>query len=174
MVTASTLEQFKAHSLAVFSAINTGLQTDQHLADAEKTVKWCGEVEERLEAAKQHALSQTENIDALFRTIDEITVRGLNEFQRSGVTVRDFEAFQVAHRPPRKEPPPRKQRYNGADHRKYVEEEEDLALLKRIEAMRDVGVSHFKAEKLTGINRTVIRRIVQKYGLDYPSSSRAK
>jgi predicted phage-related endonuclease len=73
MVTASNLEQFKAHSLAVFSAINTGLQTDQHFADAEKTVKWCGEVEERLEAAKQHALSQTETIDALFRTIDEIS-----------------------------------------------------------------------------------------------------
>ncbi|WP_304627415.1 hypothetical protein [Pseudomonas congelans] len=49
-----------------------------------------------------------------------------------------------------------------------------MALLKRIEAMRDLGVSHFKAEKLTGINRTVIRRIVQKYSLDYPSSSRAK
>ncbi len=61
----------------MFSAINTDLQTDQHFADAEKTVKWCGEVEERLEAAKQHALSQTETIDALFRTIDEITVRGL-------------------------------------------------------------------------------------------------
>ncbi|MEQ4285719.1 hypothetical protein [Pseudomonas syringae] len=77
-------------------------------------------------------------------------------------------------RPPRKEPPPRKPRYNGADQRKYVEEEEDLALLKRIEAMRDLGVSHFKAENLTGINRTVIRRIVQQYSLDYPSSSRAK
>ncbi|WP_239986348.1 hypothetical protein [Pseudomonas congelans] len=73
MVTASNLEQFKAHSLAAFSAINTDLQTDQHFADAEKTVKWCGEVEERLEAAKQHALSQTETIDALFRTIDEIS-----------------------------------------------------------------------------------------------------
>ncbi|MCH5518979.1 hypothetical protein [Pseudomonas syringae] len=98
----------------------------------------------------------------------------LNEFQRSGGTVRDLGSFQVAPRPPRKEPPPRKPRYNGADHRKYVEEEEDQALLKRIEAMRDLGVSHFKAEKLTGINRTVIRRIVQKYSLDYPSSSRAK
>ncbi|WP_122563905.1 YqaJ viral recombinase family protein [Pseudomonas viridiflava] len=73
MVTASNLEQFKAHSLAVFESINTDLQTDQHFADAEKTVKWCGEVEERLEAAKQHALSQTESIDALFRTIDEIS-----------------------------------------------------------------------------------------------------
>ncbi|WP_285409277.1 YqaJ viral recombinase family protein [Pseudomonas sp. FR229a] len=72
MVTASNLEQFKAHSLAVFGSINTELETDQHFADAEKTVKWCGDVEERLEAAKQHALSQTESIDALFRTIDEI------------------------------------------------------------------------------------------------------
>ncbi|PIO96026.1 hypothetical protein CBI55_03625 [Pseudomonas syringae] len=96
------------------------------------------------------------------------------EFQRSGGAVRDLGSFRVAPRPPRKEPPPRQPRYNGADHRKYVEEEEDLALLKRIEAMRDLGVSHFKAEKLTGINRTVIRRIVQKYSLDYPSSSRAK
>ncbi|UZJ58238.1 YqaJ viral recombinase family protein [Pseudomonas sp. KU26590] len=73
MVTASNLEQFKAHSLAVFAAINTDLQTDQHFADAEKTVKWCGEVEDRLTAAKQHALSQTESIDALFRAIDEIS-----------------------------------------------------------------------------------------------------
>jgi predicted phage-related endonuclease len=72
MVTASNLEQFKAHSLAVFASINTELETDQHFADAEKTVKWCGDVEERLAAAKQHALSQTESIDALFRTIDEI------------------------------------------------------------------------------------------------------
>ncbi|CAI8804757.1 YqaJ viral recombinase family protein [Pseudomonas zeae] len=73
MVTASNLEQFKAHSLAVFGSINTELETDQHFADAEKTVKWCSDVEERLEAAKQHALSQTESIDALFRTIDEIS-----------------------------------------------------------------------------------------------------
>lgn len=73
MVKASNLEQFKAHSLAVFGSINTELETDQHFADAEKAVKWCGDVEERLEAAKQHALSQTESIDALFRTIDEIS-----------------------------------------------------------------------------------------------------
>lgn len=73
MVTASNLDQFKAHSLAVFGSINTELETDQDFADAEKAVKWCGDVEERLEAAKQHALSQTESIDALFRTIDEIS-----------------------------------------------------------------------------------------------------
>ncbi|WP_024683691.1 hypothetical protein [Pseudomonas syringae] len=96
------------------------------------------------------------------------------EFQRNGGAVRDLGSFRVAPRPPRKEPPPREPRYNGADHRKYVEEEEDLKLLERIKAMRDLGVSHFQAEKQTGINRTVIRRIVQKYSLDYPSSSRAK
>ena len=73
MVTASNLDAFKAHALTVFQGINTDLQTDQHFADAEKTVKWCGDVEERLAAAKQHALSQTESIDALFRAIDEIS-----------------------------------------------------------------------------------------------------
>ncbi|WP_226489227.1 hypothetical protein [Pseudomonas sp. B20] len=85
--------------------------------------------------------------------------------------MRDLGSFQVAPRPPRKEPPPRKPRYNGADHRKYVEEEEDLKLLERIKAMRDLGVSHFQAEKQTGINRTTIRRIVQKYSLDYPAAA---
>ncbi len=79
MVTASNLEQFKAHSLAVFDSINTVLETDQHFADAEQTVKWCGDVEERLAAAKQHALSQTESIDALFRTIDEISAEARNK-----------------------------------------------------------------------------------------------
>lgn len=73
MVTASNLEAFKEHSLAVFGAIKRDLQTDQDFADAEKTVKWCGDVEERLSAAKQHALSQTATIDELFRTIDGIS-----------------------------------------------------------------------------------------------------
>lgn len=72
MVTASNLAEFKAHAFEVFGSINTDLQTDQQFADADKAVKWCGDVEERLAAAKQHALSQTESIDALFRTIDDI------------------------------------------------------------------------------------------------------
>lgn len=73
MVTASNLDAFKSHALEVFSNINTELKTDQDFADAEKTVKWCGDVEERLKAAKEHALSQTESIDALFKAIDDIT-----------------------------------------------------------------------------------------------------
>lgn len=73
MVTASNLAEFKAHALSVFDGISKNLVTDEDFADAEKTVKWCGEVEERLAATKQHALSQTASIDALFRTIDDIS-----------------------------------------------------------------------------------------------------
>lgn len=72
MVTASNLDAFKSHALEVFSNINTELKTDQDFADAEKTVKWCGEVEDKLKAAKEHALSQTESIDALFKALDDI------------------------------------------------------------------------------------------------------
>lgn len=72
MVTNSNLTAFKEHALAVLGGINTELTTDQHFADADKTVKWCKDVEQRLEAAKQHALSQTASIDELFRTLDAI------------------------------------------------------------------------------------------------------
>lgn len=72
MVTASNLTEFKARALSVIGGINTDLQTDEDFSSAEKTVKWCSEVEEKLDAAKQHALSQTSSIDDLFRAIDEI------------------------------------------------------------------------------------------------------
>lgn len=72
MVTASNLVAFKTHAMSVFSGINENLQTDSDFADADKAAKWCKDVEARLEAAKDHALSQTESIDALFRAIDEI------------------------------------------------------------------------------------------------------
>lgn len=72
-VTASNLREYREHALAVFAGINKELSSDQDFADAEKTVKWCGMVEERLAAAKQHALSQTASIDELFRTIDDIS-----------------------------------------------------------------------------------------------------
>ena len=73
MVTASNLDEFKSHALSVIGSINRNLVTDQDFADAEKAVKWCGDVETRLEAAKQHALSQTASIDQLFRALDEIS-----------------------------------------------------------------------------------------------------
>lgn len=73
MVTNSNLDAFKTHALDVIGAINRELVTDQDFADAEQAVKWCGEVEDKLKAAKQHALSQTESIDRLFSTLDDIT-----------------------------------------------------------------------------------------------------
>jgi predicted phage-related endonuclease len=72
-VTLSNLPAYREHALAVFASINRELTTDAHFADAEKTVKWCADIEDRLAAAKQHALSQTQSIDRLFSTIDEIS-----------------------------------------------------------------------------------------------------
>lgn len=71
-VTASNLAEFKATAMAAIEGVNRVLSTDVDFADAEASVKWCAEVESRLAAAKQHALSQTVDIDALFRTMDDI------------------------------------------------------------------------------------------------------
>lgn len=72
-VTASNLAEFKATALQAIRSVNRELKSDQDFADADKAVKWCGDVEDRLAAAKQHALSQTESIEVLFRTMDEIS-----------------------------------------------------------------------------------------------------
>lgn len=73
MVTASNLAEFKETALAAIRGVNRDLTTDQDFADAEQSVKWCEEVESRLKAAKEHALSQTASIDQLFKTIDDIS-----------------------------------------------------------------------------------------------------
>lgn len=73
MVTESNLREFREHAIAVFRGISTDLQTDQDFADAEQTVKWCKDIEDRLKGAKDHALSQTASIDDLFRSIDAIS-----------------------------------------------------------------------------------------------------
>lgn len=71
-VTASNLAEFKATALGAIRSVNRELRTDQDFADAEKAVKWCADVESRLKAAKEHALSQTADIDALFKALDDI------------------------------------------------------------------------------------------------------
>jgi putative phage-type endonuclease len=71
-VTASNLAEFKQTALATIRGVNRDLKTDQDFADAEKAVKWCADVESRLKAAKEHALSQTASIDALFKALDDI------------------------------------------------------------------------------------------------------
>jgi predicted phage-related endonuclease len=72
MVTSSNLAEFRSHALAVLGSINRDLQTDADFANAEQTVKWAKAAEERLDAAKSHALSQTADIEAVFRTIDDV------------------------------------------------------------------------------------------------------
>jgi putative phage-type endonuclease len=72
-VTASNLAEFKATALATIRSVNRTLATDQDFADAEKAVKWCADVESRVKAAKEHALAQTASIDALFKTLDDIS-----------------------------------------------------------------------------------------------------
>lgn len=72
-VTVSNLDAYKDHALAVFKSINRTLTTDQHFADAEKAVKWCGDVEDRLVTVKGQALSQTKTIETLFLAIDKIS-----------------------------------------------------------------------------------------------------
>jgi putative phage-type endonuclease len=71
-VTASNLVEFKETALAAIRSVNRVLKTDQDFANAAKAVKWCSDIESRLEAAKQHALSQTASIDALFKAMDDI------------------------------------------------------------------------------------------------------
>lgn len=71
-VTASNLAEWKQTALTTIRSVNRELKTDQDFADAEKAVKWCADVETKLKAAKEHALSQTTTIDALFKAIDDI------------------------------------------------------------------------------------------------------
>lgn len=72
-VTASNLAAFKETALSAIRSVNRDLKTDQDFADADASVKWCSDVESRLAAAKEHALSQTASIDALFKAIDDIS-----------------------------------------------------------------------------------------------------
>ena len=71
-VVASNLDEFKAQALAVFRGINTDLETDEDFANAEATVKWCKDIEKRLDGAKDAALNQTADIYAVLTSIDEI------------------------------------------------------------------------------------------------------
>ena len=73
MVTASNLAEFKASAMQVLGSINRDLQTDEDFANAEQTVKWCKEVEDRLGATKDAVLAQTADIEAVFRTMDEVS-----------------------------------------------------------------------------------------------------
>jgi hypothetical protein len=72
-VTETNVDRWAEVARAVLGSINRTLNTDQDFADAENAIKWCGKQEAALAAAKEHALSQTESIDKLFKTIDAIS-----------------------------------------------------------------------------------------------------
>jgi hypothetical protein len=72
-VTTSNLASFKEIALGAIRRVNKDLSTDEDFVNAEASVKWCSDVESRLAAAKENALSQTASIDALFKTIDDIS-----------------------------------------------------------------------------------------------------
>jgi len=71
-VTSSNLATFKDAVLARIQSINTALVTDADFANADKMVKFLDDGEKRLDLVKAQALSQTESIDQLFRTIDAL------------------------------------------------------------------------------------------------------
>ena len=68
----SNLTVYQGQALAFIESINTNLSTDQDFADAEEAVKFCEKAESELDLIKKQALSQTEQIDTLFRTIDTL------------------------------------------------------------------------------------------------------
>lgn len=72
-ITASTFPEFKEIALEAIRSVNRQLETDQDFANAETTVKWCIDIEDRIVHTKQYALSQTADIDALFKEMDEIS-----------------------------------------------------------------------------------------------------
>lgn len=73
MVTFSNLAEFRASAMTVLGAINRELKTDDDFADADKTVKWCHDVESRLEATKSAVLAQMRSVDEVCRTIDDVS-----------------------------------------------------------------------------------------------------
>jgi putative phage-type endonuclease len=74
-VTSTNMDAFREAAERFLAKINTKLETDTDFANAEKTVKFCQDGEERLALVKQQALAQTTTIDELFRTIDHISAQ---------------------------------------------------------------------------------------------------
>lgn len=72
MVTASNLKQFEGSARATLANINTDLQTDNDFADAEQAVKFCKDVEKRLDSAKDNVLGQMQTVDEVVRSIESI------------------------------------------------------------------------------------------------------
>lgn len=73
MVEFSNLDEFREKALAAIGAVNRDLQTDDDFATAELTVKAFKSGEEKLDATKRQILGQMTDVDAVMRTIDEVS-----------------------------------------------------------------------------------------------------
>lgn len=74
-VLASNLDTFRADAEAFIERLPrpADLQSDQDFADAEAAVKACGEAEARIKSAREAALAQMADVDALLRTAENIS-----------------------------------------------------------------------------------------------------
>lgn len=73
MVKSSNLAEFEASARATLANINTDLQTDDDFADAEKAVKFCKDVEQRLGATLEQVMGQMSSVDEVVRSIKGIS-----------------------------------------------------------------------------------------------------
>lgn len=73
-VLASNLDAFRAGADAFLARLPKAaeLATDQDFADAEAAAKACGDAEARIKAAKEQAIAQMADVDAVLRTADEV------------------------------------------------------------------------------------------------------
>ncbi|WP_271678881.1 lambda-exonuclease family protein [Thermomonas mangrovi] len=74
-VLASNLDSFRAGAEAFLARLPKpdSLQTDQDFADADTAVKACAEAESRIKAAKDAALAQMADVEAVMRTADSVS-----------------------------------------------------------------------------------------------------
>lgn len=109
MVESSNLKEFEEAARTTLATIKTELKTDQDFADAEKNVKFCKDVESRLDSTKENVLGQMQTVDEVVRAIDSIreetrdirlklekAVKTEKEARKTEIVMnakRDFEAF---------------------------------------------------------------------------------
>jgi len=71
----SNLKEFEDQALAVIEGINTDLETDEDFAEAEKNIKGCQLIENRIATARSTALASTEAIAALIQTTERLEAK---------------------------------------------------------------------------------------------------
>ena len=72
LVTKSNFQDFKNGALAVFNEIKTDLVTDDDFNEAESTVKWIKDIEDKLQQAKSDVINQMAGINEIISGLDEI------------------------------------------------------------------------------------------------------